>query len=208
MSCKRPLTVRLDGLHKIPRNILNELSPRAIPILLLLSRELGICCYASGTGGSMGYTMVGRLVFKELSVKMPVTVIWASEDVYSGLGQTEALQSLKFKNSAEVMKYAEHLQTTLSNFNAKIATLLFKRADLAKHGQDIKEVLGELVVLKQEQRNTRQLLKISDKVINASTLKPCMIDYAVNFGLKNTEKIWRNNLIQNDNLAMPIIMQG
>ena len=208
MSCKRPLTVRLDGSHKIPRNILNELSPRAIPILLLLSRELGICCYASGTGGSMGYTMVGRLVFKELSVRMPVTVIWASEDVYSGLGQTEALQSLKFKNSAEVMKYAEQLRTTLSNFNAKIAPLLSKRADLAKHGQDIKEVLGELVVLKQEQRNTRQLLKISVKVINASTLKPCMIDYAVNFGLKNTENIWRNNLIQNDDLAMPIIMQG
>jgi hypothetical protein len=208
MSCKKPLTVRLNGSdsRQIPSSILNELSPRAIPILLLLSRDLGICCYASGTGGSVGYTMVGRLVFKELSIKMPVTVVWASEDFYTGLGQREALQSLKFKNSTEVIKYAEQLRISLSNFNAKIAPLLSKRANLAKDGQDIQEILNELDVLKQEQRNSRQLLKISEKVIKASTLKPCIIDYVVNFGLKNTEYIWRNNLIQNDDLAKPITM--
>ena len=208
ISCKRPLTVRLNGSQTIPGGTLNELSPRAIPILLLLSRDLGLCCYASGTGGSMDYTMVGRLVFKELSIRMPVTVIWASEDVYSGLGQREALQSLKFKNSAQVIKYAEHLRIALSNFNAKVAPLLSKRTDLAKDGQDLQGVLNELAVLKQEQRNTRQLLKISDKVIKATTLKPCIIDYAVNFGLGNTENMWRNTLIQNDDLATPITVFG
>ena len=206
ISCKRPLTVRLNGSQTIPGGTLNELSPRAIPILLLLSRDLGLCCYASGTGGSMDYTMVGRLVFKELSIRMPITVIWASEDVYSGLGQREALQSLKFKNSAQVIKYAEHLRIALSNFNAKVAPLLSKRKDLAKDGQDLQGVLNELAVLKQEQRNTRQLLKISDKVIKATTLKPCIIDYAVNFG--NTENMWRNTLIQNDDLATPITVFG
>jgi hypothetical protein len=208
ISCKRPLTVRLNGSQTIPGGTLNELSPRAIPILLLLSRDLGLCCYASGTGGSMDYTMVGRLVFKELSIRMPVTVIWASEDVYSGLGQREALQSLKFKNSAQVIKYAEHLRIALSNFNAKVAPLLSKRTDLAKDGQDLQGVLNKLAVLKKEQRNTRQLLKISDKVIKATTLKPCIIDYAVNFGLGNTENMWRNTLIQNDDLATPITVFG
>jgi hypothetical protein len=208
MSCKRPLNLRLNGSDscRIPSSTPNELSPRAIPILLLLSRDLGICCYASGTGGSMGYTMVGRLVFKELSIKMPVTVVWASDDFYSGVGQREALQSLKFKNSAEVIKYAERLRITLSNFNANVAPLLSKRAELAKDGQDIQDILKELAVLKQEQRNARQLLKISDKVLRASTLKPCIIDYAVNFGLKNTESMWRNSLIENDDLAKPITM--
>jgi hypothetical protein len=192
----------------MPSSILNELSPRAIPILLLLSRDLGICCYASGTGGSMDYTMVGRLVFKELSIKMPITVVWASEDFYSGVGQREALQSLKFKNSAEVIKYAEQLRSTLSNFNAKIVPLLSKREDLAKEGQNFQGILKELAVLKQEQRDARQLLKISEKVIRACTLKPSIIDYAVNFGLKNTEGMWRNNLIQNDDLAEPIMLRG
>jgi hypothetical protein len=208
MSCKRPLTLRLNGSDScsIPSSTLNELSPRAIPILLLLSRDLGICCYASGTGGSMGYTMVGRLAFKELFIKMPVTVVWASDDFYSGVGQREALQSLRFKNSAEVIKYAEQLRITLSNFNANVAPLLSKRADLAKDGQDIQDILKELAVLKQKQRNARQLLKISDKVLTASTLKPCIVDYAVNFGLKNTESMWRYSLIENDDLAKPITM--
>jgi hypothetical protein len=210
MSCKRPLTVRLNGSDSghLSSSILNQLSPRAIPILLLLSRDLGLCCYASGTGGSMGYTMVGRLVFEKLSIKMPVTVIWASEEVYSGLGQTEALKSLKFQNLTEVFKYSEHLRSNLSNFSSKVAPLLSKRAEFAMHGRGIQDVLNELAILKQEQRNTRRLLKISDKVIKASTLKPCIIDYAVNFGLKNTEDMWRRNLIQNDNLAMPITMPG
>jgi hypothetical protein len=210
MSCKRPLTVRLNGSNSccMPSSILNELSPRAIPILLLLSRDLGICCYASGTGGSMDYTMVGRLVFKELSIKMPITVVWPSEDFYSGVGQREALQSLKFKNSLEVIKYAEQLRSTLSNFNAKIVPLLSKREDLAKEGQNFQGILKELAVLKQEQRDARQLLKISEKVIRACTLKPSIIDYAVNFGLKNTEGMWRNNLIQNDDLEEPIMLRG
>jgi len=137
---------------------------------------------------------------------MPVTVVWASEDRYLGLGQREALQSLKLKNSAEVIKFAEQLKITLSKFNARVTPLLSKKAELAKDGQDIQDILNELAVLKQEQRNTRMLLKISDKVIKASTLKPCIIDYAVNFGLKNTENMWRNNLIQNDDLAKPITM--
>lgn len=208
MSCKKHLTVRLDSSHTISSSILNGLSPRAIPILLLLSRDLGVCCYASGTGGSMGYAMVGSLVFKELSIRMPITVIWASEDVYSGVGQREALQSLKFKNSTEVMKYAEQLRTALSNFNTKIGPLLSKRAELAKERRDIRDVLNELAILKQEQRNTRRLLKISNKVIRASTLKACIIDYAVNLGLRNTENIWRNALILNDDLASPITMLG
>ena len=208
MSCKRHLTVRLNSSNTIPSSILNGLSPRAIPILLLLSRDLGVCCYASGTGGSMGYTMVGSLVFKELSIKMPITVVWASEDVYSGVGQREALQLLKFRNSTEVMKYAEQLRTALSNFNAKIGPMLSQRAKLAKDKEDMRDVLNELAILKQEQRNTRRLLKISNKVIRASTLKACIIDYAVNLGLKNTESIWRNALILNNDLTNPITMLG
>lgn len=208
MSCKRHLNVRLNSSHTMPSSILNGLSPRAIPILLLLSRDLGVCCYASGTGGSMGYAMVGSLVFKELSIRMPVTIIWASEDVYSGVGQREALQSLKFRNSTEVVKYAEQLRSALSNFNTKIGPLLSKRAELAKDGEDMRDVLNELAILKQEQRNARRLLKISNKVIRASMLKACIIDYAVNLGLKKTENIWRNALILNDDLTSPIIMLG
>ena len=55
-----------NGKVSIPENKIDMVSPRAIPILLLLSRELAISGYISGTGGSIGYTIVGKRVFDEL----------------------------------------------------------------------------------------------------------------------------------------------
>jgi hypothetical protein len=52
----------------------------------------------------------------------------------------------------------------------------------------------------------RRLLKAAEKVHSVVELKPCIIDYAVNFGIVNTERLWRNGLIENDNLAAPIHM--
>ncbi|HEY6588322.1 MAG TPA: hypothetical protein VIY98_08515, partial [Nitrososphaeraceae archaeon] len=60
--------------------------------------------------------------------------------------------------------------------------------------------------LKEEQRNIRQKIKLTEKVKNAIHIKPCFIDYAVNFGIKNTERQWYTNLLKNDNLATPIHM--
>ena len=55
--------INLGNTHTLEllkeEHVLRQLSPRAIPILLLLSRDLGVTCYASGTGGSMDYTVVG-----------------------------------------------------------------------------------------------------------------------------------------------------
>ena len=37
-------------------------------------------------------------------------------------------------------------------------------------------------------------------------MRPCFIDYAANFGIVNTEIQWRQNLLNNNNLAAPILM--
>src|ERR671911_248774 len=89
MSCKNDLQIGFKNAQelRLSEEVIQKVSPRAIPILLLLSRELGIGCYASGTGGSVGYTIVGSLIFKELAVNMPITVVWPSDDKYIGFGQ-------------------------------------------------------------------------------------------------------------------------
>ena len=38
-----------------------------------------------------------------------------------------------------------------------------------------------------------------EKVKNCLHVKPCVIDYGVNFGLKSVETLWRQNLMRNDN---------
>lgn len=209
MSCKKVIEVRFGNQHNdmtISRDMLKALSPRAIPILLLLSRDLGITCYASGTGGSMGYTMVGAIAFKELSIKMPVTVIWAATDMYRGLGQAEALELLPLSKEADIANYIDVLIQRNLDYKNKIDPLIAERAHLIRAGKSIDSVLSNLFRLKQEQRRIRHLIRVAKKVTNAIETKPSIIDYAINFGVVNTEVLWRRNLLKNDSLAAPLNM--
>ena len=208
ISCKEALEVNLGNRNEmtISKDMLQGLSPRAIPILLLLSRDLGISCYASGTGGSMGYTMVGAMVFKELSIKMPVTLVWAAIDVYHGLGQAQALELLPLSKKADIANYLDILKRRNLDYKNKIDPLIVERTRLRRAGESMDSVLSDLDKLKKEQRKIRLLIKVAEKVKNAIETKPSIIDYAINFGVANTEALWRRNLLKNDNLAASLTM--
>jgi len=208
ISCKEALEVILGNRNEmtISNDMLQRLSPRAIPILLLLSRDLGISCYASGTGGSMGYTMVGAMVFKELSIKMPVTLVWAAIDVYHGLGQAQALELLPLSKKADIANYLDILKRRNLDYKNKIDPLIVERTRLRRAGKSMDSVLLDLDKLKKEQRKIRLLIKVAEKVKNAIETKPSIIDYAINFGVANTEALWRRNLLKNDNLAASLTM--
>lgn len=210
MSCKKVIELILGNLNElsISKDRLQCLSPRAIPILLLLSRDLGITCYASGTGGSMGYTIVGAIAFKELCIKMPLTVIWAATDVYDGLGKAEALKLLPLSDKTDISSYIELLKQRNSDFKNKIDPLIAQRANLIRTGKSVDSVLSNLFRLKQEQRRVRHLIKDAEKVKNAIQTKPSIIDYAINFGLVNTERLWRQNLLKNDSLAASLTLSS
>ncbi|HYV52596.1 MAG TPA: hypothetical protein VE971_04810 [Candidatus Eisenbacteria bacterium] len=210
MSCKKVIELILSNRKElsISKDRLQCLSPRAIPILLLLSRDLGITCYASGTGGSMGYTIVGAIAFKELCIKMPLTIIWAATDVYDGLGKAEALKLLPLSKETDINSYIELLKQRNSDFKNKIDPLIAQRADLIRTGESVDSVLSNLFRLKQEQRRVRHLIKDAEKVKNAIQTKPSIIDYAINFGLVNIERLWRQNLLKNDSLAASLTLSS
>jgi hypothetical protein len=212
ISCKRDLQVNLGNKHTLEllkqEQILHQLSPRAIPILLLLSKELGVTCYVSGTGGSMDYTLVGGIAFKELSINMPsLTLIWPSRDIYYGIGQLEALELVQLTKQYDVIPYLESLKQKNADYEGKIKPLIEERNRKVKAGESIQTLLLDLFNLKEEQRKIRRLIKITYKVKNAVEMSPCFVDYAVNFGMANTETQWREHLLNNNNsLATPIPM--
>jgi hypothetical protein len=213
ISCKRNLQINLGNKHKLEllkdEEVLHQLSPRAIPILLLLSRELGITCYAGGTGGSMNYTVVGSLAFKKLSIDMPpLTLAWPSREIYYGFGQSEALEFAQLTKQSDVMPYLESLKQKNAEYGNKIKPLIEERSQRVKAGKSIQTLLSDLFNLKEEQRKIRRLIKIAYKVKNAVYMNPCFVDYAVNFGVANTEMQWRENLLNNTNnsLTAPILM--
>ena len=206
MSCKSDLQIDFENTKelKLSKEVIHKVSPRAIPILLLLSKELGIGCYASGTGGSVGYAIVGSLIFKELSIKMPLTVVWPADDMYVGLGQSEALEYLQLRQRSDVIDYLRTLRAEDFAMSREIRPMLEERNLLVSEGQPIDEILSKLFKLKERQRKIHSMIKVVEKVRNSLQIKPCFLDYGINFGVKKTEANWRDNLIKNNNLMLPL----
>ena len=209
MSCKSDLQIAFENTQelKFSDDIIQKISPRAIPILLLLSRELGIGCYASGTGGSVGYSIVGSLIFDELSIKIPMTVVWPSEDRYVGFGQSEALETVQMRSEVEVVDYLQKLRAEDRSRGKEIRPLLMERNRLIEEGEPIGGVLSRLFTVKEQQRKIHSMIKVVEKAKNSLQLKPCFLDYGINFGVRDIELQWRQNLIENDNLMLPSVLR-
>jgi hypothetical protein len=209
MSCKSDLQIGFENTQELrfSEDVVQKVSPRAIPILLLLSRELGIGYYASGTGGSVGYSIVGSLIFDELSIKIPITVVWPSEDRYIGFGQSEALETVQMKSKVEVVSYLQKLRAEDLSRGKEIRPLLKERNRLIEEGQPIGGVLSQLFSVKEQQRKIHSMIKVVEKVKNSLQIKPCFLDYGINFGIRDIELQWRQSLIENDNLMLPSVLQ-
>jgi hypothetical protein len=205
MSCKSDLWLGLGNTQelRLSEEHIEKISPRAIPILLLLAREIGIGCFASGTGGSIGYTVVGSLIFNELSIKMPLTVVWPSHDQYRGLGQSEALECLQLRRKTDVFDYLQKLRAEDWARSEKIKPLLVERNRLIAEKQSTTDILSQIFTLKEQQRRLHSKFKVAEKVKNSLEMTPCFLDYGINFGMKEVEFQWRQNLIENDNLMLP-----
>ena len=208
MSCKKDLHLNIGYQNQLNLSdeIVQNLSPRAIPILLLLCRDLGVTNFVSGTGGSMDYTIVASIVFRELGIDMPHVLVWPSNDIYTGIGQSEAMNVLKITERSHVLRYLEKLKLQNAEYENKIKPFIVERTRKIKEHEPIDGLLSNLFNLKEAQRTIRQNIKITEKVNNALGLKPCFIDYAVNFGMRRTEQLWRENLINNETLFSPVIM--
>lgn len=208
ISCKKDLFLNVGTKNNIsiPEDELRWVSPRAIPILLLLSRELGISSYLTGTGGSLGYTIIGKRVYDDLKIKMPLLLLWASKDVYTGFAQKQAIRVLQENKINDISKFLIDANNKNHDFENKIKPLISKRNLVYKDKDALKDLLNELLIYKKEQRNLKSLINNVEKSNNALTLKSCIIDYVVNFGMESISSMWSSNLIKNNDFASPLIL--
>lgn len=205
-SCKKYLELNLGNRDDLDLSkVVTQLSPRAIPIPLLLSRDLGISCYGTGTGG-LGYLVDGSFVAKKLALPFPLVTVWSSRDKYLGIGQSPALHD---QNSrlGDLNERLDLLQKSSENRRKKIVPLLCNRDECFKLGRSAKKILFDIFALKEEQRKIRQQIASLTKARNIAELSPCLIDYAVNFGAKRTEEVWTDHLVRNGRLAYPVIFR-
>jgi hypothetical protein len=208
ISCKKDLLLNVGNRNNIlvPEDKIGEVSPRAIPILLLLSRELEISSYLTGTGGSLGYTIIGKKVFDDLKIKMPLLLLWASKDVYTGFAQREALRVIQENNIKDISRFLIDANNKNHDFENKIKPLVSKRNQIYRNKDELRSLLNELLVYKKEQRSLKALIHNVEKSNNALTLKSCIIDYIVNFGIENISGMWSSTLIKNNDFASPLVL--
>jgi len=205
ISCKNNLCLQLGKKNELEglKDNLDNISPKAIPILLLLSKCLDSICYVSGSGG-LGYMAYGCYTYDALNIKRPVNIFWPARDVYTGSGQLEALHRIGVENQSEVEVYLKSLREKEIELHKNIKPILKERELKIRSGQQIEKLLSDLFILKQEQRENRKKIKVTENVKNTINLMPCIIDYAINFGIKNTELQWHKNLLKNNSLYLPI----
>jgi hypothetical protein len=201
MSCKKEIELDLGNPDNLDLgSSVRDLSPRAIPIPLLLARDLGVSCYASGTGG-IGYLVDGSIVSKKMGLELPPVLVWPSRDACNGIGQAEATACMPAEGIAQ---HLESLEKQNRECEEKIRPLLSQRAEKLKSGESLDGLLAQLFELKEAQRKVRQRISVAEKVSNATGISPCFIDYAVNFGMSRTERAWREHLIRGGGLASPV----
>ena len=208
ISCKKNLSLSIgtNGKVSVPENKINMVSPRAIPILLLLSRELAISGYISGTGGSIGYTIVGKKVFDELQIKLPPMMLWAGNDVFTGIAQREASKYLEENNISSMSEFFIDINYKNDVLRKKIEPLISRRNEIYKNKEQLQGLLNNLFYYKQEQRKIKDVIKNVQKSKNALKLKSCIIDYAVNMEMEQIEHEWTYNLVNNNDLTKPVLL--
>jgi hypothetical protein len=207
MACKKEIMLNFGNAStpEFTQEIISNISPRAIPILLLLARELNTSCYVTGTGGSLQYTLVASKVFKALNINPPSVILWPSEDRYIGIGQKEALSHSEHTNKHEIKKFLETMHDTVEKHRSTIMPLIKERDRLIKKNQPIEQHLEKIFAIKESQRTIRTLMRKMKKVVNAIELRPCIVDYAINYGIKDVESIWQLALQQNVDLFSPVM---
>ena len=208
ISCKKNLSLSIgkNGKISIPEDKIKMVSPRAIPILLLLSRELAISGYISGIGGSIGYTIVGKRVFDELQIKLPPMMLWAGADVFTGIAQREASRYLEENGISNMTEFFIQINQKNDELRKKIEPLILKRNEIYENKAQLQDLLSDLFYYKQEQRKVKDIIKNVQKSKNALKLRSCIIDYAVNMGIEHVEHEWSHKLVENNDLTKPVVL--
>jgi hypothetical protein len=113
---------------------------------------------------------------------------------------------VQMKSEVEVVDYLQKLRTEDRNRGKEIRPLLMERNRLIEEGKPIAGILSRLFMVKEQQRRIHRMIKVVDKAKNSLQLKPCFLDYGINFGVRDIELQWRQNLIENDNLMLPSVL--
>jgi len=196
---------------------LSRVSARALAMPLVFFGGLGVCCYVGGVGGRQ-YLWQVEYVAGQMGIVFPPVVIWRPHDRYLGLGQLEALLTLKNLaggfDAPQVKATDATLRKELATIRQRIDELEVRKKEVTSSTGELAQKINEIKNLSKQQDMARResnsamlarhlgLLENSERVV---ALHPCIIDHAVNLGLSNVSEQWETSLRTVGDLESDII---
>ena len=164
IACKSDLRIGIGSLNAIDLSgeTLHSIS-LSYPYFITISQRSSHRMLCFRDRRKPGYMLVGSLVFKQMAVNMPLTTVWPSADIYSGIGQSEALTNMRVNSEIELKSYMEKLKIMDAEFAERIMPLIDERTMRIKSGQSVQNILNDVFALKESQRKVRSLIKIATK---------------------------------------------
>lgn len=187
---------------------------------LVFFQGLKVACYVGGVGGTE-YLKQAQCVAGHLNTTFPPVVVWRPKDVYSGVGQLEAL--MIFRKISGTFDFARYPQIE-DNWRKKVVEVQSKIDEIEKEkkllcassGERKEEQIRALKVLSAKQAEVRRAADFSvlmrnlgllENVATAMNLHPCIVDYAVNVGLRETSEQWIAFLQDSNSLSSNVSLR-
>lgn len=186
--------------------IISEVSARAISMILVFSKGLGLSGYIGGLGG-IEYFKEAEQVARKLSILVPPSAVWRPRDTYLGLGQISAYSECKriadFYNEGRLVNLEGKIKETIDNIDREIEEISERKKEVIQKfraGEYCKEefnrklydAINEVSEVKQNNDFSvlNRDLKILHNVPKTLDLIPNIIDYAVSISLIETSDQW------------------
>ena len=194
-----------------------KISARSLSMPLVFFEGLGVSFYIGGSGGKQ-YLQQAEHVARRMGILFPPVAIWRPKDIYSGIGQLAALSILKSLGGVGDFSIYETVRAQLENkvmtARKEIDELEQQKQKLAEEIETDKEKkINQIKALSAEQHQIRREynypflsrnMKLVENIGRVMNLYPCIVDYAVNIGLKETSEQWISYLIRNGNLLSDV----
>jgi hypothetical protein len=221
LRCRREYEMKFGSDNECGLSgIVSRISARSLSMPLIFFNGLKVGCYVGGAGGKK-YLQQASLVARNMGMSFPPVVIWRPKDVYFGVGQLEALMTFRRLSSSfdfsKLQAVKAALEEKVAIVQGQVDELELRRKEIAKNMCVGKEdAVERMKALSSEQNKIRKEtnfslmvrdLKLLKNIDSVMSLHSCMVDYAVNVGLKATSEQWMAFLTENGSFCSDVALK-
>lgn len=194
--------------------ISSRISARARAMPLVLFNGLGVSCYVGGLGGSKNYSAESKIVADNLGLPFPPYAAWLPYDYYNGLGQLNTFLRIKSVcDGSEISfkKALNGLQNKIKKFEQDLEKKKHSFIERMKTGDKealIKEIKKIDSNYKKEEISLKTCFSYLKKAPKILTMRPSIADYAINIGLRETNRQWVKHLAEDGRLTEDLYLDS